>query len=165
MQTSTNKTTAILLHLSVLLQYAFPLGNFIFPLVIWSVAKRDSGFIDRHGRSVINFQISLFLYTVVLALIAIPIFAFTIFKNIPLDAIGSGHWHIDGPAMADISGVAFIAIVCLVLYGFLKIAEVLLVILGAVKASDGAEFRYPITINFLSMPEEKAEGGVSSSTI
>jgi uncharacterized Tic20 family protein len=63
---TTNETnTAALLHLSSLTQYFIPFGNYIFPILIWSAKKKESAFIDASGKSVLNFQLSMFLYTLI----------------------------------------------------------------------------------------------------
>ncbi len=81
------KNTATLIHLSSLSQYFIPFGNFILPLIIWSTNKDKSEYVDTQGKQVINFQLSLFLYAVVLSLIAIPILFVTVLKNVPFSDI------------------------------------------------------------------------------
>ena len=56
-----DKTVAALIHLSTFSQFFFPLGNFIFPLVLWT-AKKNDDFVNEHGKQALNFQISLYLY-------------------------------------------------------------------------------------------------------
>ena len=81
MITTNDKNIATVLHLSTLTQYIIPFGNYIFPIVIWSSKKGESEFIDYNGKQVLNFQLSIFLYSVVLCLIAIPIFIYTIYNS------------------------------------------------------------------------------------
>ena len=83
METSNEKSTGALIHLSVFTQYFIPLGNFIFPAIIWGARKKDSDFVDHHGKQALNFQLSILLYSLILAMIAIPIFIFTLLRNIP----------------------------------------------------------------------------------
>ena len=87
METTNKKNLATFTHLSTLKQYFIPFGNYIFPILIWTSKKKDSEFVDYHGKQALNFQLSLLLYSLVLAIIAIPIFIIAIFKNIPLKAI------------------------------------------------------------------------------
>ncbi len=56
METTNEKSTGALIHLSVFTQYFIPLGNFIFPTIIWGARKKDSDFVDHHGRQALNFQ-------------------------------------------------------------------------------------------------------------
>lgn len=149
MTTTNEKNIATVLHLSTLTQYIIPFGNFIFPIVIWSSKKGESEFIDYNGKQVLNFQLSIFLYTVVLFLIAIPIFIYTIFQNIPFDACIHDHDfvfnHIN---IQHVSGIVIVGIVALLLFIFLKVAEFILIIHAAVKASNGEEYKYPLSIPF-----------------
>jgi uncharacterized Tic20 family protein len=66
MKTTTEKI-ATFTHLSALTQY-FIFGNFIFPILFWT-SKKESEFVDYSGKQ--NQQLSLLLYTIGLALIAI----------------------------------------------------------------------------------------------
>jgi len=55
-------------HLTQLLSYFIGFGGFLVPLVIWLSAKNSVEGMDAHGRSIINFQLSMLLY----AIISIP---------------------------------------------------------------------------------------------
>jgi len=55
-------------HLTQLLSYFIGFGGFLVPLVIWLSAKNSVEGMDEHGRSIINFQLSMLLY----AIISIP---------------------------------------------------------------------------------------------
>ncbi|MCF6129580.1 DUF4870 domain-containing protein [Flavobacterium sp. AS60] len=149
MTTTNDKNIATVLHLSALAQYIIPLGNFIFPIVIWSSKKEESEFIDYNGKQVLNFQLSIFIYTVVLCLIAIPIFIYTIFQNIPLDACFHDHdIVINNIKSVHLSGAVLIGIAAVLLFIFIKVAEFVLIIHAAVKASNGEEYKYPLSIPF-----------------
>ncbi|HEX8268785.1 MAG TPA: DUF4870 domain-containing protein [Flavobacterium sp.] len=156
METNSSINTATLTHLSALTQYFFPFGNFIFPIIIWSASKKNSDYVDHHGRQIINFQLSMFLYTVALAVIAIPILLFTIFKNVPFTDIVDGNENIDGFSPANISGIVVIAIVAVLVWFFMKVAEFFLIINASVQAANGVRYKYPLTINFLGSVEEAA---------
>jgi uncharacterized Tic20 family protein len=78
MKTTTEKNSATFTHLSALTQYFIPFGNFIFPILFWTSKKDESEFVDYSGKQILNFQLSLLLYTIGLALIAIPVFILTI---------------------------------------------------------------------------------------
>ena len=148
MQTNYN-TTAALLHLSVLTQYCIPFGNFIFPLVIWSSLKEKSELIDRHGKEAINFQLSLLVYTIVVAIISIPLFMAGILENLTFRDFGSivreENISFDGDFTSVIATVGIAAIILTIL----KLAEFILVIVAAVKAANNEEYRFPITIRFI----------------
>lgn len=62
---------AMFCHLSALLGFAIPLGNFIGPLIFWLLRRDKSLFINDHGRESINFQITILLYSVGVFLLTI----------------------------------------------------------------------------------------------
>jgi len=150
MSTPNEKTTASLIHLSTLTQYIIPFGNYIFPIIIWSSKKKDSEFVDHNGKQVLNFQLSMFLYTLLLLLISIPILIFTVLKNIPFNGTFTHHdFVIDNLTTSNISGTVVLAITALIIFGFIKVIEFMLIIYGAVKASNGEQYKYPLSIPFL----------------
>ncbi len=151
MEATTNKSYATLLHLSALSQYFIPFGGFILPIILWTT-KKESNFMDHHGKQVINFQLSVFLYSLLLAMIAIPVLLFTVFKNVSFESMANGSLLLTDFTPAKLTGVAVVAIVAVVLFVFLKIAEFFLIICGAVMAANGTLFRYPLTINFIRSP-------------
>lgn len=99
---------------------AIPLGlSIIAPLVFWLLKKNENASLNLHGKEVINFNISWTIYGLV------------------------------------VSGAA--VLLTIILIGFLLfpvlwliyIAWIVLVIIGAIQASDGKLYRYPLTIRFL----------------
>ncbi|MHC5028075.1 MAG: DUF4870 domain-containing protein [Planctomycetota bacterium] len=100
-----DRNYAMAVHLSTFAATVFlPLG--LAPLVLWLIRKDKSSFIDDHGREVVNFGLSMLLFTVVLCwTIVVPIALF--------------------------------------------IVAVVNLIRGAIAASNGEYFRYPMTIRFL----------------
>lgn len=150
MNTAIFKNTATFTHLSTLSQYFIPFGNYIFPLLIWSTNKDKSQFVDHHGKQTLNFQLSLLLYSLVLALIAIPIFFVLIFKNLSMEALLNGdemYWnHINFSANI---GLLTIGLLAVFIFLVLKIVEFFLIIYASIKASNGEWYKYPLTINFI----------------
>lgn len=59
----------VLTHLSQLLTFITGFGGLIVPLVIWITRKDDVYAMDEQGKRILNFQISLFVYS----LICIPL--------------------------------------------------------------------------------------------
>jgi uncharacterized Tic20 family protein len=68
--TEREKNLAMLCHLTALLGFLIPFGNIIGPLVPWMIGKGESEFVDEHGKASMNFQISLLLYFVGVAVLA-----------------------------------------------------------------------------------------------
>lgn len=149
MTTTNEKNIATFLHLSALTQYVIPFGNYIFPIIIWSSKKNESEFVDNNGKNVLNFQLSMFLYTVVAFIIAIPIFIYSIFKNVPLNDIDfDEHFVLENLSMGNLSGITILGIITVMLFCFLKVIEFVLIIYAAVKASNGEAYKYPLSIPF-----------------
>lgn len=150
METTTEKNTATFTHLSALTQYFIPFGNYIFPIVIWSSKKHESEFIDFNGKQIVNFQLSILLYTLILCLIAIPIFVYTIFKNIPFETVVNDHnFFIENFSVGNITGIVILGIGAVMLFFFLKIIEFILIVYASVKASNGENYKYPLSIPFI----------------
>lgn len=55
----------VLTHLSQLLDLVTGIGGFIVPLVLWLTQKDKVAGMDIHGKMILNFQISLFLYSII----------------------------------------------------------------------------------------------------
>lgn len=151
-----NKTLAAVLHLSVFTKYFIPLGNFIFPMLLWLSRKQDP-FVDHHGRNALNFQISTFLYTIFLIAVGAATFLyfgmkFTIAEPLFFE---SDSFVIDSfsDAMPFIIIVAVIGTLLLGLF----VLELFAVISATIKANDGELYNYPLTINFLN--SEKPDSG------
>ncbi|MEQ8419055.1 MAG: DUF4870 domain-containing protein [Arenibacter algicola] len=64
-----NRQLLVWTHLSQLLDIVTGFGGFIVPLVLWLTQKGTIMNMDENGKSIINFQISMFLYI----LICIPL--------------------------------------------------------------------------------------------
>lgn len=64
-----NKQLLVLTHLSQLLDFVSGIGGLIVPLVIWLTKRDEIIDMDHHGKSIINFRITMFIYL----LICIPL--------------------------------------------------------------------------------------------
>ena len=150
METVNHKNTAALIHLSSLSQYFFPFGGFIFPIIIWSLNKHKSEYIDAQGKQVINFQLRLLLYSLVLLLIAVPMLVITVLKHIPFEDLV--HKHDFTPAqfsLENISGIVAVAVVSILIFVSIKVIEFFLIIYATVKTANGEGFKYPLSIAFI----------------
>ena len=145
------KNVSTFIHLSTFSKWFFPFGNFIAPLVLWSAQKRKSAFVDTHGRGAINFQLSMLLYTIAIAVISIP---FLVYQALKLENTNSNfHWDSHFNSMGNVEGLSALLIIAIVtgtiLVG-LALFEIINVVSAALKASKGETYRYPLTINFIS---------------
>ncbi len=64
-----NNQLLVFTHLSQLLDVITGFGGFIVPLILWLTNKEKIYSMDIHGKSIINFQLSMLLY----AIIAVPL--------------------------------------------------------------------------------------------
>jgi uncharacterized Tic20 family protein len=150
MESTTEKNIATFTHLSSLTQYFIPFGNYIFPIILWSTKKNDSEFVDHNGKQVLNFQLSLLLYSLLLLTIAIPTLLISIFKDMSLNALMNSHnFEFSNFNFGANLGLLTIGIICLTIFSLLKIAEFFLIIYAAIKTSNGETYNYPITIPFI----------------
>ncbi|WP_164975032.1 DUF4870 domain-containing protein [Flavobacterium sp. YO12] len=150
METTSEKNTATFTHLSTLTQYIIPFGNYIFPILIWTSYKDKSEFVNHHGKQTLNFQLSLLLYTLVLALIAIPIFFAVFLQNIPMQAVfNDENFVIRNFNFEGNIGLISVGLTAVLLFGVLKFVEFFLVIYASIKASNGELYKYPLTIPFI----------------
>ena len=150
MESTTEKNIATFTHLSTLTQYFIPFGNYIFPIILWSTKKDESEYVNYNGKQVLNFQLSLLLYSLILLMIAIPTLLISIFKDMSLNALMNNHnFEFSNFNFEGNIGFLTVGIICLLIFGLLKVAEFFLIIYAAIKTSNGEHYRYPICIPFI----------------
>lgn len=64
----TDTNLLVITHLSQLLTYITGFGGLIVPLIIWLTKKDEIEGMDLHGKAIVNFQLSMWLW----AIISIP---------------------------------------------------------------------------------------------
>lgn len=68
-----------LVHLLAFCGLLFPLGgNVLGPLILWLVKRDTSMFFDENGKESVNFQISMFIYLLVSALLIEAVIGFAL---------------------------------------------------------------------------------------
>lgn len=150
MLTNTEKNWATLTHIGAFGQYLFPLGNFIIPIIIWSSKKNESEFIDNNGKQCINFQLSVFLYSLILGAIFVPAFFITILSHITFnELIHDRHFIIQDLNFSENVGLITTGAIAIFFLVCLKIAEFFLIIQAAVKTANGERYSYPLTLKFM----------------
>lgn len=82
-----DNTLLSITHLTQLLHYVTGFGGFIVPLIIWATSKNNVEGMDEHGKSIINFQLSLLLY-IILSIPAILLLGLGILSLIAVGIIG-----------------------------------------------------------------------------
>ncbi len=152
-----HKNVAALIHLSTFSKYFFPFGNFIAPLVLWTINK-DKPFVNEHGRQAINFQLSILLYALIVAIICIPFFAIFATDFVSLvDAIDHQVHDVSMQNIRNLSGyVTLFFVVAILLFGVF-IFELYAVINATVHANRGKLYTYPLSIPFIKQSTENPE--------
>lgn len=150
-----HKNVAALIHLSTFSKYFFPFGNFLAPLLLWTLNK-DKPFVDEHGRQAINFQLSILLYAIIIAIISIPFFAIFATDFVALAEAVDSHVHdVTLSEIKNLSGyVTLFFVAAIVLFGIF-IFELYAVISATVHANRGELYRYPLSIQFIKLSSEK----------
>ncbi len=79
------KTYAAVLHLSQIVgSWLFALGSIFLPLVLWLIKKDESKFIDENGKEVLNFQLSLYIYFIILIILSVVTLGLLLIVLLPL---------------------------------------------------------------------------------
>jgi len=143
MTQNNENTNAFLIHISAFAGFVFPFGSIITPLIVWQTLKDRSQFLDEQGKEAVNFNISYSLYMFILSLAVIPFFIRNLFNGWNNHSYNFD-WNFDlgfGNLFGIIGFASFAGII-----GLIKIA---LIILAAIKANKGENYRYPLTIKFI----------------
>lgn len=141
MKQNQENTNAFLIHISAFGGFFFPFGNIITPLIVWQTLKDRSVFLDEQGKEAVNFNISYTLYALLISFIFIP-FAIGNFMN-----HRRLHWEWN---FFEFDFSNFYGLISLgSLAGLIYIVGVILVIIAAMKAKEGENYKYPLTIKFI----------------
>lgn len=140
-------TIATLIHLSVFTMFIIPMGNFIFPLILWLTRKEDQ-FVDYHGRQALNFQISLFLYFILLTALGISGIIFLGFSMGSGEFLNFNHHFPFDEISHSLPIILLIGAFCLLGLG-LFVLSIFAIISASLNASEGKYYKYPLSINFL----------------
>jgi uncharacterized Tic20 family protein len=131
------------------------MGQFLLPLVLWLANRKESAFADYHGKQVLNFQISMLIYsslvglgTIPFALGSLPGFRNWTGSSSPFSLFTEFHIQMDSPFQnfpefwlpLGIGGILVLGI---------YVTNIVYTILGIVKSANGEYFRYPLSIKFI----------------
>jgi len=129
-------TYCFLIHISILLGFVYSLLGILAPLTLWLVNRAKYESIDKHGKAVINWLFSLVVHTIAVSLLVVLVTSFDV--NVSK--------LISYPSTRSID-TAFLSSTLLA-FPLLKLLTSILVVFGAVNASMGKLWRYPLTIRF-----------------
>jgi len=130
MSKTSENNSAFLMHLSSFAGYFFPFGAIIVPLLIWESKKKESVVLDKTGKEVINFNLSYLLYTIGIVIIM---------ASLGLSIAINDVQHLNVFFLISL-GVTLVV---------LSIIKFILIVFAAIKANQGEEYKYPLTINFI----------------
>ncbi len=149
-QSNNHASIATAIHLLTFGKWIFPLGNLILPIVLWTINSKKSTFIDYHGKQAINFQLSMTLYTVILAFIGGGIIIGSMITGGPQlweQFNGDAFPFVDN--MGIFTTILASGVICGTAILVLGVTDFVCTIQAALGAREGAYYKYPLTINFL----------------
>ncbi|MEP2937218.1 MAG: DUF4870 domain-containing protein [Gilvibacter sp.] len=156
METSTSKndnSLGMAIHLATFLKYIFPFGNFIGPIILWTVNK-EKPFVDHHGREAVNFQLSMLLYGMAIGIICLPFVLYYAGDFVALvERLDHAFDYARGSDIRNLSGYITAIFIGAIILLCLFIFELYAVITAATRASAGKEYKYPLSIRFIQTDE------------
>jgi uncharacterized protein len=122
--------------------FVVPFGNVAGPLIMYFSYRDKKPFVAEHAKASLNFQITMTIFAVLLIIAALIAYA------ILLATVVAGSSDSGKPTPLSTGALAGIFAVLLVCVGFFVWAFVQN-ILGAIAASKGRVYRYPLSFNFV----------------
>ncbi len=149
-----NLSSAI--HISTFSKYFMPFGNFIIPLILWISNKKESEFVDFNGKQALNFQISILLYSMIAGAVIFGFALFTAWDVLNFINISDhNRHHIDfdlnfnnDDPFSMTRSVILISIAGVLGLGLLAL-DVVSTIIATLRAKEGLEYKYPLSIPFI----------------
>jgi len=83
-QKKEDRQMLMILHLSQLLNLITVVGGLIVPILLWQLKKDEIEGMEAQGKEVVNFQLSLLVYSVIAFILAFVLIGFFIFGIIAL---------------------------------------------------------------------------------
>ena len=78
---------AMFAHLSALIGFIIPFGNFIAPLIIWQMKKDTMPFVDDQGKEALNFQITVAIAALICFVLMIVVIGMFLLPLVGLAAL------------------------------------------------------------------------------
>ena len=145
MKQNRENTNAFLIHISAFAGFMFPFGNIITPLIAWQTLKDRSLFLDEQGKEAVNFNISYTLYVFLISIIFVPFALGSIFSR-HNNFLNSRNFNLsfdlDFTNLFGFIGLGSVA-------GIIYVIGIALVIIASLKAKEGENYKYPLTIKFI----------------
>ena len=142
MKKNNENTNAFLIHISAFAGFIFPFGQILTPLIAWQTLKDRSSFLDEQGKEAINFNLSYTLYAFILSIALIPLFFKSFFNNFNSFNNFQLNFDLSTNNLFSLVGLGTIT-------GILYLVGISLIIIAALKAKEGENYKYPFTIKFI----------------
>jgi hypothetical protein len=75
------------IHLSQYCFYIVPVAGLVVPIILWQIKKDESEIIDKHGKIVLNWILSVLIYSIVSGLLCFVIIGFLLLPLLGLLAV------------------------------------------------------------------------------
>jgi len=141
---SSERSNSLLIHLSALSSLFIPFGSIILPIILWQTMKKESSFVDQHGKEAVNFNLSFLLYFTLSILLLFG----SLFGSILTGVNAEQSSDPDAIAAVLFSSGGFVVAILLII--ILSVIKLILMIIAAIKANDGNHNKYPMIIRFIS---------------
>ncbi len=141
-----DRTPAIIEHVSPLAGFLLPsIGNLLGPLLAWLIYRDRSPMLNQQGKESLNFQISVWLYGLVLSTLAFILFSLGLVGGAAGIALGS---PVGGSVAFMGTFIAFF-IFALPLIVIFSIIPLIFMFLAVSSVSKGKPYHYPFTIRLI----------------
>ena len=138
-----DRTPAVLIHLSPLLGFVLPaIGALLGPVGAWLLYRDRSAALDAQGKEAVNFQLSVWLYHLLAGTLAFVLFSLGVFGT----AVTHGA---DGGAFAVLRGLGAFFGFYLPVLAVLSVIPFIFMLVAVMRVSAGQPYRYPLSIRFL----------------
>ena len=126
-------TYSFLIHISVLFAFIHPVLGLIIPIILWTLNKENNQIVNQHGKNVLNWILSFTVYVSICLFIVLPL-------NSHIHLSANFSYNLTSP-MSLFSGFVPVTI--------LMVLNIVFILIGALKASSGKIWKYPLSIRFL----------------
>jgi uncharacterized protein len=124
------RTWSMLVHLSALSVFIFPLGLVLGPLLVWQIKKNELPEIDKHGKEAVNFQLTVVIINIIFVVLLFGTLGASFFWRSPLLLLAPGF------------GLGIIIWI-------VNLIAIILAVVAGLKANSGEFYRYPLAIRFI----------------
>ena len=119
-------------------------GNLLGPLAAWLAFRDRSAALDDQGKEALNFQISMWVYSIAATAVLTLLAALGLFGFMFGAAANSGA----AAGFGVLSGAAFLLLLIPVSI-FFYIIPIVFMVVAALSVSDGRPYRYPMTLRLI----------------